>query len=202
MKTLEKLGIALTITCALMPGFAAAELRRAVSDIGPGHEVAARWGSAVPGHGAAYMLFDPEAGEIIELVMRIDGVPPETLAAVGPEGRLGAIHIHNYPQGGPDFFVQQLPGTITATDTGFEFRLETWLMEDPLVGPEGGAAFVLSEVMAGNAYFGMHTTDALCPANQKPGIETLCKAPATALSGHLRLLPAPDPALMAMMATR
>ena len=175
--------------CLLTAAPAAAELSRAVSEIGPDHEVAAHWGSTVPGKGAAYILFDQEAGHIKELVLRIDGVPHDRLANAGPEGLFGPVHIHNYPQGGPDFFILQLPGDFTATETGFEFRLENWQVEAPLGRKHDGidAAFVMSEIVAGNAYFGVHTDHALCPGNS--GAANICAAPATALSGRLNLVP-------------
>lgn len=191
------LGAAVAGAIAL-PLPAAAEVARAVAEMRNNHETSAHWGSAVPGQGAASLIFDAEAGTILELVMRIDGISPETLANAGPNGVLGPIHIHNYPQGGPNFFVQQLPGEIEETETGFIFRLSNWTVEDPKVGPDGGAAFVLSEVANGNAYFGLHTSHTLCPGNQKEGMENLCAAPGTALSGHITVLPAPDPNVLAM----
>ncbi|GGB18840.1 hypothetical protein [Allosediminivita pacifica] len=179
----------MAVLCLMAAAPAAAEMSRAVTEISPGHEVAAHWGSTVPGKGAAYILFDPEAGHIKELVLRIDGVPPDRLANAGPEGLFGPVHIHNYPQGGPDFFILQLPGEFTATETGFEFRLEDWSVEAPLGRKHDGidATFVMSEIVAGNAYLGLHTDHALCPGNAAGA--DICAAPATALSGHLNLVP-------------
>jgi hypothetical protein len=171
-----------------------------VSEISPAHHVSEHWGSTVPGSGAAYILFDTENLLIKEMVMRVDGIAPEALANAGPNGSFGSIHIHNYPQGGPDFFIQQLPGDITATPTGFEFRLSNWKVEAPLGRKHDGidAAFVLQEIVAGNAYFGLHTTHALCPGNTKDGVAGTCAAPGTALSGHLNLVPIPSPEVIAL----
>jgi hypothetical protein len=196
MKIPFALAIGLAVPGAVQP--AQAQMDRIASELSAEHEVARAWGSQVQASGSAYMLFDAATGRIVELVMTLDGVSAADLAPAGPKGAFGAIHIHNYPQGGPDFFVQQLPGTITETDTGIEFRLENWTLEDPLGRKHDGidAAFVMAEVMAGNAYFGVHTTDLACPENRKDGIEGSCAAPATALSGHLSRLPRFDPMLL------
>ncbi|GAA4224564.1 hypothetical protein GCM10022290_28330 [Sagittula marina] len=185
--------------CAMaLPLSAGAEVVRAVSEMRASHAVSAHWGSSVPAQGAASLTYDRDTGTIIELVMTIDGTSTDDLAPAGPGGMLGSIHIHNYPQGGPNFFIQQLPGEFEETDSGFVFRVSNWKVEDPIVGPEGGADFVLSEVERGNAYFGLHTNHALCPGNTKDGVAGTCAAPGTALSGHITVLPAPHPDVVAM----
>jgi len=170
--------------CLLVGSPAMAELKRVVSELHSGHAIAAHWESTLDAKGAAYMVYDPEKGRIIELVMQIDGITSEDLASAGPEGAFGAIHIHNYPQGGPDFFILQLPGEVAQIAGGVEFRLEDWQIEAPLGRKHDGidAAFVLAEIAKGNAYFGFHTHDRARPRNQKPSMVAAGAAPGTALS--------------------
>lgn len=185
---------------AAIPLPSAADVTRAVSEMRASHPTSANWGSTHEGWGAASLTYNRDEGRIIELVMTISGVAPDTLASAGPGGVLGPIHIHNYPQGGPDFFVQQMPGEIEATEDGFIYRVSNWTMEPAMVGPDHvDVDFVLSEIAAGNAYFGLHTTDAFCPGNKKEGVAGTCAAPGTALSGHITVLPAPDPNVLALV---
>jgi hypothetical protein len=199
MKMSAAITLSLMASGLLYPPPAQAQMDRIASELSAQHEIARGWGSELQASGSAYMLFDAAAGRIVELVMTLEGIGIADLAPAGPDGASGAIHIHNYPQGGPDFFVQQLPGTLTETATGIEFRLENWVMEDPLGRKHDGidAAFVMREVVAGNAYFGVHTIHAACPAHDTGAAAGTCAAPATALSGHLGRLPEFDPMLLA-----
>jgi hypothetical protein len=156
--------------------------------LSPEHEISANWGSSVAATGSGEIQFDRETGKIDVLRIKVDGIKIDELAPAGPNGVLGAIHIHNYPQGGPQFFVQHLPGKLTATETGFVFELSDWIVEDPKVKPGLTADFVLSEIENGNAYFGLHSVHHACPKNQKDGVAGTCAAPGTAISGHLTIV--------------
>lgn len=166
---------------------ALSEVFRATAELSRDHSIAHGWGSSVEGTGYAFIDIDLEARTLTHLLIHVYGIFPADLATAGPGGALGAIHFHNYPQGGPNFFVQQLPGTTTRTDYGMQFELENWLFEDPLVGAERGltAQFVIDEIVAGNAYIGLHTSHTLCSQNQRGGHNGSCAAPGTALSGHV-----------------
>lgn len=175
-----------------------ADTLRAVSALSGQHASSSHWDSDVPASGAAYVEIDVTSNRILDLVIVIEGIAPEQLAPAGPNGMFGAIHIHNYPQGGPNFFIQQLPGEVVRTESGFEFHLDDWFMEDPIVGPSGGAAFVVSEVQSGNAYFGLHTNHTLCRGHTTHGADRSCAAPATAISGHISVIPSVRENLLVM----
>ncbi|TVP71395.1 MAG: CHRD domain-containing protein [Rhodobacteraceae bacterium] len=146
------------------------------------HEVAAKWRSQEEGTGIGTITYDTAQGTL-SFALSVTGVFPEMLASVGHHGGLGAIHIHNLPQGGPDFFVQHLPGEISEQADGFDFTLADWVMENPGGGADVGADFVLFEMLSGNAFVGLHTHNMQC-ANAE-GRTIPCAAPATALSGQI-----------------
>lgn len=152
------------------------------ADICSQQTISKSWASQHQGTGHAQLRMNPITG-VMSVQLDVRGVSLDELAPAGPKGALGAIHIHNYPQGGPDFFVQQLPGDFIPTDNGFRFALKDW----PMVAPAGGAnvsvAFVISEVLSGNAYIGLHSKQILCANKLEEDIA--CAAPATALSGSL-----------------
>lgn len=124
-----------------------------------------------------------EDGTKLDLDLTATGIRMDELAAAGPEGVLGTIHIHNLPQGGPNFFVLQLPGTFAETEDGFTLTLKDWTIEAPKGGAKVDAAFIVNEIRAGNGYIGLHTLNLLC--RDKTDMEIACAAPATALSGQI-----------------
>lgn len=146
------------------------------------HEIAARWKSQQTGGATAQVVLSDD-GTRLDLELMVTGVTPQELAAAGPEGVLGSMHIHNLPQGGPNFFALQLPGTIEPTVDGFKLVLTDWKIEPPKGGAKVDAAFVVGEIKSGNAYIGLHTTNLLCQDGK--GNKTACAAPATALSGQI-----------------
>lgn len=178
----------------LGPQVLSAEVLQATSQLSSQHEVAANWGSSLAASGEAQIEIDPDMGTLVHLVLDVAGIVPEDLANAGPNGILGPIHFHNYPQGGPRFFALQLPGTISRTDQGLRLEVTDWKMDAPMVGKDKGltAAFVIQEIRDGNAYIGLHTLHEACPKNQASGVEGTCAVPGTALSGHIEVLTYPE----------
>lgn len=179
-------GLAVTMIGSVSQALAAPQSAKA--NLSSDHEISANWGSSVAATGTGEIQFDRETGKIDMLRIKVDGIKVDELAPAGPNGVLGAIHIHNYPQGGPKFFVQHLPAELTATETGFVFELSDWVVEAPKVKPGLTADFVLSEIENGNAYFGVHSVHDACPKNKKDGVAGTCAAPGTAISGHLTIV--------------
>lgn len=151
-------------------------------DLCTAHEVAAKWNSQENGAGGGTITYDPAEGRL-SVALSVTGLFPEMLANAGHHGGLGAIHIHNLPQGGPTFFVQHLPGEISESADGFRFTLVDWKMENPGGGADVGVDFVLSEMLSGNAFVGLHTHNMQC--SNAEGRTIPCAAPATALSGQV-----------------
>lgn len=147
------------------------------------HEVAKSWRSQQTGSAKADVKLS-EDGSLLTLNLQVKGVKLDELAAAGKGGALGPIHIHNAPQGGPNFFVLQLPGQYKATKDGFTLTLKDWKIEAPLGGAKVDAAFVVSEIRSGKAYIGLHTANAKCLDSADASVP--CAAPATALSGQLK----------------
>lgn len=91
------------------------------------------------------------------------------------------FHFHNAPQGGPQFFVQQLfdinsstGNIITAslenTEAGFSFTIDSpYTLRPPVNRPTLGVDFVISEILAGNSYLGIHTEALPIPATALAG---------------------------------
>lgn len=146
------------------------------------HEIAAKWKSQQGGTVDVTVALS-EDGTKLDFDLVATGLKMDELAAAGPEGVLGTIHIHNLPQGGPNFFVLQLPGTFAETADGFALTLKDWTVEAPKGGAKVDAAFVVDEIRKGNAYIGLHTVNLLC--RDKTDMEIACAAPATALSGQI-----------------
>jgi hypothetical protein len=146
------------------------------------HEVAAAWKSQQSGSGVAQIRLS-DTGTMLDLDMEVSGVSLEQLAPAGPKGALGAIHIYNMPQNGPNFFVLQLPGTYVRTKDGFRLSLVNWKIPAPAGGAKVSAESVVKEIKAGHAYFGLHTADLQCLGSG--GKVVACAAPATALSGRI-----------------
>ncbi len=146
------------------------------------HEIARNWKSQQSG-GALAQIDISDDGTKLSLHLTVAGVKLDELAAAGKNGALGPVHIHNTPQGGPNFFVLQLPGEYTATDDGFTLSLSDWTIEAPKGGAKVDAAFVVEEIRAGRAYVGLHTENMLC--EDSDGKSVPCAAPATALSGAI-----------------
>lgn len=152
------------------------------AELGTSHEVAGSWKSQQAG--SAVATFDlSEDGSTLSLELVVTGVKLDELAAAGKDGAFGPIHIHNTPQGGPNFFVLQLPGDYVATEDGFTLTLTDWTIEAPKGGAKVDAAFVVEEIRAGRAYVGLHTHNMLCADSD--GKSMPCAAPATALSGAI-----------------
>ncbi|WP_158968475.1 CHRD domain-containing protein [Chachezhania sediminis] len=186
--------LAIPALSVFAPHLLAAEIVHANSHLSSDHEIAAHWGSSLAASGQAMIEIEPATGILRYLRVDVDGLAPDELAHAGPNGALGPIHFHNYPQGGPQFFVQQLPGTISATERGLRLEVTDWKMDAPMVGQERGltAAFVIQEILDGNAYIGLHTTHTACPQNRATGLENSCAAPGTAISGHIQVLTQAD----------
>lgn len=144
---------------------------------------AAGWGSREAGRGHAVIELSPDRRRIAFLQLVLDGVPRDVLADAGGRPELGPIHIHNHPQGGPQFFVLQLPGSYAEIDGTTVLTLRDWEIEAPLGGAQVTPEFVVAEILAGNAYFGVHTHNQLC--HDRAGQPATCAAPATALSGDI-----------------
>ncbi len=147
-----------------------------------GHEIAHGWKSHHSGSGFSDIELSDD-GAKLSLHLTVTGVKIAKLAAAGKNGALGAVHIHSMPQGGPNFFVLQLPGIYTATPDGFTLVLDNWTIEAPKGGAKVDAPFVVEEIRSGRAYVGLHTEDMLC--EDAKGISIPCAAPATALSGAI-----------------
>ncbi len=178
---LRYLGLSSVALCIAATA-ATADVERYHFDLCTDHVIAAGWKSQETGAGAGTIAYDPDQNTLsVDLV--VTGIAPEELASAGHHGGLGPIHIHNLPQGGPQFFVQHLPATIKPVGDGFTFILNDWPMEDPASDAKVSADFVISEIRAGNAYVGLHTHNQLCtnPAGQP----MTCAAPATALSARI-----------------
>lgn len=183
IKQHRKTVVALALACwstQVIP--ANAQQQEFVADICGQHLVSSTWGSQHTATGKAQLHVNPETNRL-SLELNVRDFSPEDFAPAGPDGILGAIHIHNYPQGGPRFFVQQLPGQVTPTDTGFTFSLKDWPMSPPKGGAKVSVEFVISEILSGNAYIGVHSSQILCSDAARRDIA--CAAPATALSGTL-----------------
>ncbi|NIZ09770.1 hypothetical protein [Pseudooceanicola sp. HF7] len=137
--------LAIPALSVFAPHMLAAEVVQANSHLSSDHEISAHWGSSLTATGQATIEIEPDTGILRYLRVDVDGIAPDQLANAGPNGALGPIHFHNYPQGGPQFFVQQLPGTISATETGLRLEVTDWKMDAPMVGQERGltAAFVV-----------------------------------------------------------
>ncbi|MEI6799648.1 MAG: CHRD domain-containing protein [Pseudomonadota bacterium] len=146
------------------------------------HEVAHIWKSHQSGSGLADIVLSQD-GTKLSLHLAVTGVKIAELSAAGKNGVLGPVHIHDMPQGGPNFFVLQLPGVYAATEDGFTLTLDNWTIEPPKGGAKVDAAFVVAEIRAGKAYIGLHTQDMLC--QDAKGKTIACAAPATALSGAI-----------------
>lgn len=175
--------ITLTSTCWLAQACpASSKTLEFVAHICSNHVVSDTWQSKHPALGRVSMRLDTDSARL-SLDMSVSNFSEDELAAAGPSGVLGAIHIHNLPQGGPQFFVQQLPGKIISTDTGFDFILENWSMTAPMGGAKVSVEFVIAEILSGNAYIGVHSSRILCEDATRR--EVACSAPATALSGTL-----------------
>ena len=171
---------------AVMAGVPAfAEVNHYEATLSSTHESSSAWSSAVTAVGTAKVSVDHANGVINSFELRLTGLNIEDLAPAGPNGSFGSIHFHNYPQGGPNFFVQQLPLTAQENDGTLIFSLSGWKVEDPVKGI-GDASFVLNEILSGNAYIGVHTNGMNCKS-PATGESISCAAPATAISGHVVL---------------
>lgn len=146
------------------------------------HAVAAGWKSQQSGGATAQIDLSPD-GTTLSLTLQVTGVALDELAAAGKGGVLGPIHIHNAPQGNPEFFVLQLPGSYVETKDGFDLVLKDWTIEAPKGGAKVDAAFVVEQIRKGNAYIGLHTENGIC--KDAEGKDIACAAPATALSGQI-----------------
>ncbi|WP_193915008.1 calcium-binding protein [Cyanobium sp. LEGE 06113] len=143
--------------------------------------------------GYARILIDTDSSVIHRMEMNIDGVflsdDGDSSVNILEQNFGGAqpFHFHNQPQGGPNFFVQQLfdyanssPTTASFSDTstGFSFRIdEPYALRDPINA--GGnlsltKEFVVQEILDKNAYLGIHTR--------------LYPIPVTPLAGDLNVL--------------
>ncbi len=91
------------------------------------------------------------------------------------------MHFHNFPQGGPNFFVQQLPGTYYSLGKHFFFELKNWTMESPGNRLNLSPSFVLQEIINGNVYIGIHTNEKKCFDAPNDS----CAAPGTAIAGDV-----------------
>lgn len=147
------------------------------------HDIAKNWRSQQAGYGNAKLKLS-EDGTHLTLELKVTGIKLDELSAAGKGGVLGPIHIHNSPQGGPNFFILQLPGDYKATKDGFTLTLTDWEIEAPLGGAKVDADFVVNEIRSGKAYIGLHTANAKCL--NSADVSVPCAAPATALSGQLK----------------
>lgn len=161
----------------------------AVVEIDANHPVPRFWNSTDSSTGYARILIDKNSLQIVRMEMAVDGVFLANSGNVLQNNIAGLqpFHFHNKPQGGPDFFVQQLfdvsGGSITTaalaqTDSGFSFKIDSpYTLRRPVNNPGNSKLspqFVVDEILDGNSYLGIHT-------------EAL-KIPATALAGDLRVL--------------
>lgn len=147
------------------------------------HPVPVSWDSADTATGAARVLIDPATATLLYMEMTAEGLYADAANAAGSanllDGFNGAgafvqpFHFHNQPQGGPDFFVQQLfdtdpaapdptaPVTALLENTAGGFRFETagYALRDPVNDPALDAGFVVDTIRQndGTAYLGLHS---------------------------------------------
>ena len=131
------------------------------------HPVPVNWSSEDASTGYARILLNKETHQIYNMELIVDGISVDGGTNNLDTNPVQPFHFHNAPQGGPNFFVQQLfdvdDGEITTaslvnTDTGFAFTIdETYDMRLPVNNPGLGLDFVFDEIFAGNAYLGVHT---------------------------------------------
>lgn len=140
-----------------------------------------RWGSQAGGYGIATLRFSTSPPIIHNLQVFVANVSVSMLASAGPGGVLGPMHFHNFPQGGPNFFVQQLPGTYYNYGKHFFFELKEWKMGSPGNRRDLPPSFVLQEILDGNVYLGIHTNEIKCFDAPNDS----CAAPGTAIAGDV-----------------
>lgn len=170
------------LSAFVVPAFAESYHAELTAD----HDVAKSWRSQQTGSAKANLKLSDD-GSLLTLKLQVTGVKLDELAAAGKDGLLGPIHIHNSPQGGPNFFVLQLPGKYKASQDGFTLTLTDWKIEAPMGGAKVTADFVVNEIRNGKAYIGLHTANARCL--NSANVSVPCAAPATALSGQLKKTP-------------
>lgn len=171
------------VVAAALAGFGMPGLAEPyTAELGTAHEVAHGWKSQQSGSAVAKINLS-EDGTTLDFDLVVTGVKLDELAAAGKDGAFGPIHIHNTPQGGPNFFVLQLPGVYVPSEDGFTLTLTDWVIEAPKGGAKVDAAFVVEEIRSGRAYVGLHTHNMLCADSE--GKSVPCAAPATALSGAI-----------------
>jgi hypothetical protein len=149
------------------------------------HPTPVSWNSQDTSTGFARVLIDLETREIFRMEMVMEGM----FAFGDPESQnilqqnldtVQPFHFHNVPQGGPQFFVQQLfdydqeageitTATLENTDTGFRFEIdETYAMRPPVNNP--ALEDVVSEALLdGTGYLGLHTAALPVPATAIAG---------------------------------
>lgn len=145
------------------------------------HPVPVGWDSEDESTGYARILLNKETNEIYQMELIVDGIFVSGADNLLEDNPVQPFHFHNQPQGGPNFFVQQLfdvdpaTGEITTaalenTDTGFSFVIdEPYAMRDPVNNPGLGVDFVIDEILDGNAYLGIHTNLRPIPATPIAG---------------------------------
>lgn len=159
---------------AATPAFAADKF---IVSVSKDHEIPQSWNSEVPTIGYGEFIVDKDtltiSGKILLINMSRD--------KLADAKTMGPAHFHNFPQGGPNFFVQHFPWNYEQRGEDLYMWFEDWMMEDPMVGTS--AEFVIQELYDGNVYFGIHTKDQLC--KDKNNNITACAAPATAIAGNV-----------------
>lgn len=149
------------------------------------HPVPIFWGSEDPATGYARVLIDLDTMTIHKMEMVVDGMyasgtPEEGSVLQQNISTLQPFHFHNQPQGGPDFFVQQLfdtdpetgaptTATLENTETGFVFAIDEAYDLRPPVNDPARAEFVPRDILSGDGYLGLHTGDLPIPATAIAG---------------------------------
>lgn len=149
------------------------------------HPVPESWGSQDASTGYARILIDLGTREIHRMEMVLDGMyafgDPDTQNILQQNfSTTQPFHFHNLPQGGPNFFVQQLfdfdagsneisTASLENTETGFRFSIEeTYALRPPVNNPDLEDV-VVEEILAGNGYLGLHTEALFIPATAIAG---------------------------------